>query len=41
MSYRMRAEVPGTFSALPTRAYAMYAPELKANSDEIKLKVED
>ena len=41
VSYRMRAEIPGTFSALPTRASAMYAPELKANSDEIKLKIED
>ena len=39
--YRMRAEVPGRFSALPTRAWAMYAPELKGNSDEIKLKVKD
>jgi uncharacterized protein YfaS (alpha-2-macroglobulin family) len=41
VSYRMRAEIPGKFSALPTRAYAMYAPELKGNSDEIKLKIED
>ena len=41
VSYRLRAEIPGKFSALPTRAYAMYAPELKANSDEIKLKIED
>ena len=41
VSYRMRAEIPGKFSALPTRAYAMYAPELKANSDEIKLVIED
>jgi uncharacterized protein YfaS (alpha-2-macroglobulin family) len=41
ISYRMRAEVPGKFSALPTRAYAMYAPELKGNSDEIKLAIED
>ncbi len=41
VSYRLRAEVPGTFSALPTRATAMYAPELRANSDEIKLKIED
>jgi uncharacterized protein YfaS (alpha-2-macroglobulin family) len=41
LSYRLRAETPGKFSALPTRAYAMYAPELKANSDEIKLIVED
>ncbi len=41
VAYRMRAEIPGRFSALPTRAWAMYAPELKANSDEIKLRVED
>jgi hypothetical protein len=41
VSYRMRAEIPGKFSALPTKAYAMYAPELKANSDEIKLQVKD
>ncbi|HMF15135.1 MAG TPA: alpha-2-macroglobulin family protein, partial [Gemmataceae bacterium] len=41
IAYRMRAEIPGMFSALPTRAYAMYAPELKGNSDEIKLRVED
>ena len=41
LSYLLRAETPGKFSALPTRGYAMYAPELKANSDEIKLVVED
>jgi uncharacterized protein YfaS (alpha-2-macroglobulin family) len=41
LRYRMRAEIPGQFSALPTRAYAMYAPELKGNSDEIKLIVKD
>ena len=26
VSYRMRAEIPGQFSALPTKASAMYAP---------------
>ena len=41
VSYRLRAEIPGKFSALPTRAEAMYSPELKANSDEIKLNIED
>jgi uncharacterized protein YfaS (alpha-2-macroglobulin family) len=41
VAYRMRAEIPGKFSALPTKGSAMYAPELKANSDEIKLGVED
>jgi uncharacterized protein YfaS (alpha-2-macroglobulin family) len=41
VSYRLRAEIPGRFSALPARAYAMYAPELRANSDEIKLVIKD
>jgi uncharacterized protein YfaS (alpha-2-macroglobulin family) len=41
VSYRMRAETPGKFSALPTKAYAMYAPELKGNSAEIKVRVVD
>ncbi|TWU25654.1 MG2 domain protein [Bythopirellula polymerisocia] len=39
LSYRLRAEIPGRFSALPAKASAMYAPELKANSDEMKLRV--
>ncbi|MGE0085907.1 MAG: alpha-2-macroglobulin [Desulfococcaceae bacterium] len=41
MSYRLRAEIPGKFSALPTKACGMYAPELRANSDEMKLRIED
>jgi len=41
MSYRVRAEIPGKFSALPTKASAMYAPELKANSDEWKVGIKD
>jgi len=39
LTYRLRAEIPGSFSALPTQAEAMYAPELKANSDEMKIQV--
>ena len=39
LSYRLRAEIPGKFSALPTRAEAMYAPELRANSDEMKFRI--
>jgi alpha-2-macroglobulin len=39
VSYRLRAEIPGEFSALPTRIYAMYAPELRGNSDEMKLEI--
>ncbi len=40
-TYRLRAEIPGKFSALPARISAMYAPELKGNSDEIKLQIAD
>lgn len=41
VSYRLRAEIPGRFSALPARAEAMYAPELQGNSDEFKIQVRD
>ena len=41
VNYRLRAEIPGRFSALPAAASAMYAPELKANSDEMKLNIAD
>lgn len=41
LRYRVRAEIPGRFSALPTTAAAMYAPELRGNSDEIKLSIVD
>jgi uncharacterized protein YfaS (alpha-2-macroglobulin family) len=41
VSYRMRAETPGKFSALPTQASAMYAPELRGNSNEMKLNILD
>ena len=30
LRYRVRAEVPGNFHALPTNGYAMYAPEVRA-----------
>jgi uncharacterized protein YfaS (alpha-2-macroglobulin family) len=39
--YRLRAEIPGQFSALPARVSAMYAPELQGNSDEMKFIVVD
>ena len=41
LSYRLRAEIPGKFSALPAKASGMYAPELRANSDEMKIEVAD
>jgi uncharacterized protein YfaS (alpha-2-macroglobulin family) len=39
LSYRVKAEIPGRFSALPVKIEAMYAPELRGNSDEWKARV--
>lgn len=39
--YQFRAEVPGNFHALPVVAHAMYVPELRANSAEIRVQVRD
>ncbi|MDZ4287373.1 MAG: MG2 domain-containing protein [Prosthecobacter sp.] len=41
LSYRVKAEIPGRFSALPTKIEAMYAPELKGNSTEWKARIEE
>lgn len=41
LSYRVKAETPGRFSALPARIEAMYAPELRGNSDEWKTRIGD
>lgn len=39
LRYRLRAEAPGRFSALPTLGHAMYAPEIRANSAEGKINI--
>lgn len=39
--YRLRAEIPGRYSALPAIGWGMYAPELKGNSDELTVRIED
>jgi uncharacterized protein YfaS (alpha-2-macroglobulin family) len=41
LRYRLRAEVPGVFHALPSVLYGMYVPELRANSDECVIKIVD
>jgi uncharacterized protein YfaS (alpha-2-macroglobulin family) len=41
LRYRMRVEIPGRFHALPTNGYAMYAPEARAISDEMRVGVQD
>lgn len=40
LSYQLRAEAPGIYKALPATAETMYAPELRGNSEDIRLKIE-
>jgi uncharacterized protein YfaS (alpha-2-macroglobulin family) len=39
--YDLRAEVPGTFHALPALGHAMYVPEIRCNGAETRVTVED
>ena len=41
LTYRLRAEIPGTFRILPHRAHAMYAPRIKAISDSATMGIVD
>jgi len=41
LRYQLRAEAPGIFKALPAVASAMYAPELRGNSEDLKLEIAD
>jgi alpha-2-macroglobulin len=41
LTYRLRAEIPGAFHVLPTNGYAMYAPDVRALSDERHLTIRD
>jgi hypothetical protein len=41
LRYELRAEVPGKFHAMPDQAQAMYVPEIRANSDEMRIGVDD
>lgn len=41
VSYDLRAEVPGSFAALPVLGHAMYVPEIRCNGEEIGMKVDE
>ena len=41
ITYLLRAEIPGTFNALPTSGYAMYVPDIRALSDEMRIRIAD
>lgn len=38
--YTLRAEVPGTYHALPLLGQAMYVPDIRANGEEVRVTVE-
>ncbi len=38
--YGMRAVTAGDFRALPVQVEAMYVPEIRANSDPTRLRIE-
>lgn len=40
LRYQLRAESLGSYKALPAEASAMYAPELRGNSDDIRLSID-
>ena len=41
LRYELRAETPGVFHALPVMGHAMYVPEIRANSAEVRVTVEE
>jgi hypothetical protein len=41
LRYELRAEVPGTFHALPLMGQAMYVPEIRCNGLEVRFEVFD
>jgi len=38
-SYILRAETPGKYSALPTQAWLMYAPEIRSHGTDQVLEI--
>ncbi|HTL51149.1 MAG TPA: alpha-2-macroglobulin family protein, partial [Planctomycetota bacterium] len=41
LTYQLRAEIPGVFHVLPTKAYLMYTPEIQANSESFTMPIQD
>jgi hypothetical protein len=39
--YRLRAEVPGEFAALPARIYGMYSPDIGSNTASARIEISD
>jgi uncharacterized protein YfaS (alpha-2-macroglobulin family) len=41
LKYKLRAEVPGKFSAMPSTGFAMYTPEINARSNETQIRIDE
>lgn len=41
ITYRLRAEIPGSFHVMPHRGWSMYVPEVRCLSDEARLTIVD
>jgi hypothetical protein len=41
ITYKLRAEIPGVFHALPANGYAMYTPDIRSTSTEWRLQIVD
>lgn len=41
LRHKLPAETPGKFHSLPATGFAMYAPEVRAISDEMRLEIVD
>ncbi|MCK5581591.1 MAG: hypothetical protein KAJ18_10015 [Candidatus Omnitrophica bacterium] len=41
ITYELRAEVPGEFHGMPNQVHAMYVPEIRGNSTEMRLNIVD
>lgn len=39
LTYHLRAQLPGSYSVLPTTAYSMYLPDLRATGEEERIEV--
>jgi hypothetical protein len=41
IEYMLRAQIPGKYHVMPTRAYAMYQPEIRGDGPENRVEIED
>jgi uncharacterized protein YfaS (alpha-2-macroglobulin family) len=41
MRYRLRAEVPGKYMALPARVYGMYAPDIGSSTASAVVEISE